>query len=224
MDQQFYCDHEGCLFWPEQKCLIVSDLHLEKAAAFASGGSMLPPYDTRATLARLQNCIQHWQPQTVISLGDSFHRDNSADQMCAEDRDHLRSVMQDLKWVWIAGNHDPQPPSGFGGIYTEEYQIGELCFRHHQLQAQPSDTANITGEVSGHLHPVAVIKRRGKTMRRKCFASDGHRLIMPAFGAFTGGLNVKSQPFAGIFNTQSLKVWMLGRDRVYEFSSRDISA
>ena len=223
--EQFFCDHDGALFWPRQNCLIVSDLHLEKGTAIAAGGCLIPPYDTGETLVKLGNCIDRWQPEKVICLGDSFHRDESANSLPLIYRLQLTQLMQAKDWIWISGNHDPNPPAGLQGICHEEYSIGALFFRHEQKQFQ-ADTdlfARQNGEISGHLHPCASIHRRGKRLRRRCFVSDHQRLILPAFGAFTGGLNVFHQAFYGLFDQAALHVWMLGQNQIYELSGSQLS-
>ena len=215
MGQQFLCDHEGALYWPAKECLIVSDLHLEKGKAMAGTGSLVPPYDTKITLQRLNECLAKWKPKKVISLGDSFHRDDSAQNMTSSDRETIQQMSCKYQWTWISGNHDPIAPEELGGTSAEELSFGEIIFRHEQQ-------ADAIGEISGHLHPAARIKQRGKNLRRRCFASDGARLIMPAFGAYTGGLNIGNQAFKGLFDNAKLQVWMLGRDRVYQISASQL--
>ena len=212
--EQFLCDHDGALFWPDQNCLIVSDLHLEKSAAMAATGQLVPPYDTSDTLARLQTCIARWNPKTIISLGDSFHRANSAENLSATHQNQIRTLTQNHEWVWITGNHDPDAPSHLGGQGAFEVRLNSIIFRHEQNS--PASAKSGLGEISGHLHPAAKLSRRGKSIRRRCFVSDGERLIMPAFGAYTGGLDLGHRAFAGILNKQQLQIWMLGHERVYK--------
>jgi len=215
--EQFFCDHHGALFWPRENCLIVSDLHLEKGAAFAARGTMLPPYDTLATLQILARCIEYWQPQTVISLGDSFHRNDSAENLPVAYRLRLNNMIGSRNWVWISGNHDPGTPASFAGICKDELSLDPVHFRHEQAGE------NSPGEISGHLHPKAVFHRRGKRLRRRCFISDGQRLIMPAFGVFTGGLNIRSEVFCELLDVQKLQIWMLGRNQVFEIPAHHLS-
>lgn len=217
MNEQFYCDHNGALFWPKENCLIIADLHLEKGAAMAARGHFAPPYDTSATLDRLQNCIERWNPQLVISLGDSFHREDGADKLPLDQSVRITAMTQRLSWVWITGNHDPKAPDHLGGRGAQELQVGQVIFRHEQQRV------NYAGEISGHLHPAAKIQRRGKTLRRRCFASDGKRLIMPAFGAFTGGLDLSHEAFNGLLESNNLQVWMLGRERVYKICKSNLA-
>lgn len=224
-DEQFFCDHEGGLFWPKHNCLIVSDLHLEKGAAMAAGGYLIPPYDTGETLIKLRSCIERWKPEKVICLGDSFHRDDSASSLPLLYRVQLSELMQAKDWVWISGNHDPNSPAELQGNCHEELAIGPLIFRHEQVGEQAGDNlfAGQYGEISGHLHPCAVIHRRNKRLRRRCFVSDNRRLILPAFGAFTGGLNIYHKAYWGLFDQDELRVWMLGQKQIYELSGSQLS-
>lgn len=205
-------DYRGVIFLPDSKTLVVSDLHLEKGAAFARRGLMHPPYDTQTTLARLDACITSYAPQSVISLGDSFHDTNGAAHLPQTYRQHLLKLQSNCDWVWISGNHDPEPPNGLDGVFIDEIAIDTLTFRHEPL----SDTND--GEVAGHLHPAAKITRRGKSVRRPCFASDGNRLIMPAFGTTTGCLSLQHQAFNGLFNKSDLCAYILGKDQLYPVS------
>lgn len=213
---ELHCDLSGALFWPEESLLVVSDLHLEKGASFARRGSMLPPYDTAATLAVLAARIAWFQPKRVISLGDSFHDAKASEAMPEVFRIRLRDMMAGREWLWISGNHDPDAPVDLGGDHAEEVMVGALTFRH-----APAPRFAF-GEVSGHLHPNARIVRRGKAVRRRCFATDGSRLVMPAFGSYTGGLNVRDRAFNGLFEETSLKAHVMGRDRLYTIGGRDL--
>lgn len=203
------CDPRGALFFPALKLLAVSDLHLEKGSSFARRGQMLPPYDTGATLDLLEAVIAHHRPATVISLGDSFHDCRGAARMPATYRENLLAMMAGREWIWVTGNHDPQAPADLPGTVEQEIAIGGLRFRH-----EPSAGTAI-GEIAGHLHPGAMVVQRGRAVRRRCFATDGERLIMPAFGAYTGMLNLLDGAFGGLFRTDSLVAHMLGRTRVY---------
>jgi len=195
---------EGALWWPDERTLVVSDLHLEKGSSFARRGQMLPPYDTRATLARLATAISRLAPARIIALGDSFHDREGAGRLGEADRTALRELTAATEWIWIAGNHDPEPPRDLGGWSTHELAIGPLTFRHEPRPgAQP-------GEIAGHLHPAARLVGRGRSIRRRCFASDGNRLVMPAFGALAGGLNVLDAAFRPLFEGTAFHAWMLG--------------
>lgn len=198
----------GALYWESEDTLLVADLHLEKGAAFAARGTMLPPYDTRSTLQRLAACLDHFSPRRVVALGDSFHRSELAGWLSADDREELAALRQGRDWYWILGNHDPDLPESIGGFVCRSLMIGGITLCH-----QPS--LNRAPEIAGHLHPVARIARRGEGIRRKCFATDGHRLVMPAFGAYTGGLNVLDEAFSPLFHWHLMEAWLTGRTSVY---------
>jgi DNA ligase-associated metallophosphoesterase len=206
-------DCAGALYWPDEGALIVADLHLEKGSSFAARGVLLPPYDTAATLARLARLVQRYAPRTVIALGDSFHDGDGPARIADADRAALLALQRRRNWIWIAGNHDPDPAEGVGGIAAATLAIGALSFRH-----EPSQGA-VDGEIAGHLHPVARVNGRGRTVSRRCFANDSRRLVMPAFGAYAGGLNVRDRAFAGVFGTLGFTALMLGEARLYSISA-----
>lgn len=198
---------EGALWWPVRRTLIVSDLHLEKGADFARRGQYLPPYDSSATLACVERLVADLDAQTVISLGDSFHRADSADRLDLATAARIRKLTAQVDWVWVEGNHDPDPPQHLGGRAAKELRLGRLVFRH-----EPTGEA---GEIAGHLHPCARLAGRGgKLVRRRCFATNGQSLIMPAMGAFTGGLNVLDAAFRPVLGA-GIQAIMMGQDRVY---------
>lgn len=203
------CDPRGALHFPALGLLAVSDLHLEKGSSFARRGVLLPPYDTAATLRSLQQVVEDYQPRTVISLGDSFHDPDGSGRLPSPFRDQLAAMAAGRDWFWITGNHDPVAPRGLPGETVDEVAVGTLIFRH-----EPS-AATIEGEIAGHLHPCARIVQRGRSVRRRCFASDGRRMIMPAFGAFTGSLNVLDRAYAGLFLREAFMAYMLGTRRIY---------
>jgi hypothetical protein len=207
-------DYSGALDWPREGVLVVADLHLEKGSSYAARGVLLPPYDTAATFARLAAVIARYAPRAVIALGDSFHDGNGHARMVETDRAMLRLLQHRRDWFWIAGNHDPAPPGSLGGSAAATLALGALTFRH-----EPASGAT-DGEIAGHLHPVARIAGRGRTVSRRCFASDGRRLVMPAFGAYTGGLNVRHRAFAEVFGSLAFIAHMLGEDRLYAFAAR----
>ena len=203
------CDPRGALVLPDAGLLVVSDLHLEKGSSFARRGAMLPPYDTAATLKRLEEVIADHAPRVVVSLGDSFHDGGGAGRMHELFRASLEAMMAGRDWYWVAGNHDPEAPANLSGETVREVALGGLVFRHEPLRNAGE------GEVAGHLHPCARIVQRGRSVRRRCFASDGRRMIMPAFGAFTGSLNVLDKAYAGLFRAETLMAYMMGTARVY---------
>lgn len=202
-------DPAGVLYRPEEGLLAVADLHLEKGSAFASRGILLPPYDTAATLARLARLIARYAPRTVVALGDSFHDGGGPARIAAADRDQLAALQRGRDWIWIAGNHDPAPPAGIGGGSAAALALGGITFRH-QPREEPAE-----GEIAGHLHPIARIVQRGRAVSRRCFAADSRRLVMPAFGAYTGGLNVRHHAFARLFPGRAFTAHMLGERRLY---------
>lgn len=200
----------GALYWPERETLIVSDLHFEKGSHFATRGVLLPPYDTRATLKRLQALIKTHKPKTVISLGDAFHDGEAEARMNGEDGDALKALVALARWIWILGNHDPDPPARFSGAVERSVRIGRLIFRHEpEPRSEP-------GEIAGHFHPVAKVRVETRLIRRRCFATDGERMIMPAFGAYTGGLNILDEAYDRMFR-RGLSVLILGAAGVYRF-------
>jgi hypothetical protein len=202
-------DASGALWLADHGALVVSDLHFEKGSAFAGRGVLLPPYDTAATLARLDAVVARYAPRVIVALGDSFHDGAGALRMGEADRASLRALQAGRDWIWISGNHDPQPPEGMGGFCAAEHRLGALALRHEpQVCAAP-------GEVAGHLHPVARVASPGGSLRRRCFASDGLRCILPAFGAFAGGLNIRDAAFAPLFSHAPLVAHVMGRSRVY---------
>ncbi len=201
-------DPTGALFLEAERALIVADLHLEKGSSFAQRRIFLPPYDTAATLLRLAALIARTRPKLVIALGDSFHDRRAGERMAESDRERLSALQAGRDWIWIAGNHDPAPPEGLGGEAHGHLRLGPLTLRH---EPQAGDAA---GEIAGHLHPVARVWSSAGTARRRCYVSDGTRCILPAFGAFTGGLNMMDEAFAPLFGGPKF-AHVLGRARVY---------
>jgi uncharacterized protein len=198
----------GALWWEDAEVLVVSDLHLEKGSSYAARGQMLPPYDTRATLQRIAALVAHLKPVTVISLGDSFHDRSARPRMAQDDVLLVRSLTDAADWIWIEGNHDPKPPEDLGGRMASELKLGSLVFRHEPTEGPAR------GEIAGHLHPCARVVGRARSVRTRCFASDGERLVMPAYGALTGGLNVLDVAFRKVFPS-GVVAGVIGRDGVY---------
>ncbi len=202
-------DPSGALWIASEQALVVSDLHFEKGSAFAERRVMLPPYDTAATLARLTAVIARWNPRVVVALGDSFHDRRAEARMAGLDREGLRSLTTGRDWIWIAGNHDPAPPEAIGGEAVAELRFGALTLRHEPLPgASP-------GEIAGHLHPVARVWSQSGSIRRRCFVSDGERCVMPAFGAYAGGLNIRDDAFHVLFGNAEPYAHTIGRDKIY---------
>jgi DNA ligase-associated metallophosphoesterase len=207
----FVADLSGALFWEQQSLLVVSDLHLEKGSSFAARGVLLPPYDTAATLGRLAAVVARHDPKVVIALGDSFHDRNAHGRLSVPDRDAIAALQAKRDWIWISGNHDPALPSTLGGVVADEVAIGPIAFRH--------EPTGVPGEIAGHLHPKARVSTRGRSMERRCFACDGARAVMPAFGAFAGGLNIRDAAFAKIFQTLGFMAHVLGDVRLHAIAA-----
>jgi DNA ligase-associated metallophosphoesterase len=208
------CDPSGALYLAHDRILVVSDLHFEKGSSFARRGMLLPPYDTATTLAALAAVIARYNPACVISLGDSFHDGDAAARLPAIYAAELSLLMAGREWIWITGNHDPDHPAELPGETFTELALGNLVFRH-----EPSKSPS-AGEIAGHLHPAAKVVRRGQSVQRRCFVSDRSRMIMPAFGAYTGGLNILGRAFHGIFDAHAITAYMLGHARVYPMARK----
>lgn len=205
-------DRTGALYWPALDTLVVADLHLEKGSSFARFRQHLPPYDTAATLEQLTKTIAFYQPVRVIALGDSVHDRGAWNRLNETDRETLASLCNQVEdWVWIAGNHDPEPPTGVPGRSALELALDGLIFRHEPGGA----VSEAQAEVAGHLHPAARVTGKGGSARRPAFASDGTRLILPAFGAYAGGLCLSAPPFRPLFAASSFNVLVCGRTRVF---------
>jgi uncharacterized protein len=207
----FIADLSGALLWEAERLLVVSDLHLEKGSSFAARGTLLPPFDTAATLSRLAAVIARHNPRTVIALGDSFHDRAAHTRLSDADRTQLASLQVGREWIWISGNHDPALPRDLGGSVADIFAIGAISFRHEPTGAR--------GEIAGHLHPKARVATRARTLERRCFVSDGERAIMPAFGAYAGGLSVRDAAFAKIFSTRSFIAHVLGDNKLHSIAA-----
>lgn len=212
-------DTSGALWWADERLLAVADLHFEKGSAFAvRTGQMLPPYDTHATLARLADVAERLQPKTIVCLGDNFHDGEGPARLDTTAKRAITALMRKRRFVWIEGNHDAASALVLGGECGPEFSAGPLVFRH-----EPKRGRAAAGELSGHLHPVARVTTRVKRLRRRCFVSDGTRCVLPAFGAYTGGLDVFDDAFAGLF-PRGFQAYLLGRDRVYPFAHSRLAA
>ena len=209
----FVADPSGALFCPEDRLLLVADLHLEKGSSYAARRVFLPPYDTGATLARLAVVVTRLNPKRVVALGDSFHDGGSSGRLMAHDVQALRAIQVGRDWLWIAGNHDPAPPTSLDGDHASELRLGALRLCH-----EPS-AAPIEAEIAGHLHPVAIVGGRAGAVRRRCFLADASRCVMPAFGAYAGGLNVLDRAFAQLFGGAPY-AHVLGQTAVYSVGRR----
>jgi DNA ligase-associated metallophosphoesterase len=213
----FLADLTGALYTPDYRALLVADLHFEKGSSGARRGVHLPPYDTRSTLLALMGAVERHRPERLLALGDSFHDRAGPDRLDDADRAAIRRLGNAVEVMWITGNHDPTLPTSLGGRIAEEIALGPVMLRH-----EPRALAEC--EIAGHLHPVAAITRRGRSLRRKCFIGNGGRLVMPAFGAYAGGLNVLSAPFGVLFPERRFRVWMIGGRAIHVFPSDRVSA
>ncbi len=212
--KSFVADSSGALYWPAEDAVIVADLHLEKGSSYAARGVMLPPYDTHETLVRLADVIDRFEARTVICLGDNFHDSEGIERMSDQDRGTLAILQEDREWIWVTGNHDGALGEAAGGYVIDEITVEGLTLRHEPWAAK------ITHEIAGHLHPAAKVSLHGHSLRRPCFAGNGLRLVLPAFGAFTGGLNVLDAAFEPLFGDGGLSVWLLGQEGLYPVASR----
>lgn len=186
----------GALWWPEHDLLCVSDLHLGKSERIARrSGRALPPYDTRETLDRLAADLAHSAATTVICLGDSFDDIAASQSLTAEERLQIATLQAGRKWIWIEGNHDPGPVE-MGGTHLAEMTQQPLVFCHI---AQPGRQ----GEVSGHYHPKVQLRIRGRSINRPSFLLDGHKLILPAYGTYTGGLRSTNAALADLMGVDA---------------------
>lgn len=206
----------GALWLAEGACLVAADLHLEKGSAYARRGQMLPPYDTRETLTRLEAEVAALSPRVLVLLGDSFHDRGSEDRLSAEDAARLAALAVGRLLVWVVGNHDAAGPRNLPGERAAELALAGLTLRH---EPRPGPQA---GEVAGHLHPAAKVRTARGGVRRRCFATDAQRLVLPAFGAYAGGLNLRDPAFAGLFAQPPL-AGALGRGRVHAIGWRSLA-
>jgi uncharacterized protein len=210
--ERLMLDPAGAVFWPAASLLVFADLHLEKAAAAARRGRLLPPYDSRTTLDRMALLLRHYKPERVVALGDSFHDEQGALSLQPADRQRLALMAEGAAFTWVLGNHDPTLPESLPGHVVPDWTEGPLVFRHEaRAGALPE------GELCGHHHPKASVPVRGLVVTRPCFVTDGHRrLMLPAFGAYTGGLDVSDAAIASLF-PRGPRVFLLGRERLYHF-------
>jgi len=202
---------QGALFWQERQALIVADLHFEKASAYAARGQMLPPYDSQATLEALEALVALTAPREIWCLGDSFHDTAAGSRMDAQTRLRIASLTGRQRWTWITGNHDPAPTPGLGGDTVEEVHVDGVTLRHEAL---PGESA---AEISGHFHPKWRLSLRGRSVSRRCFVLGGNKLIVPAFGALTGGLDAAAPAIRAVVGRRSEALIPLA-DRLLRFA------
>lgn len=204
-------DPSAALYWPAAATLVVSDLHLETGSSYARGGQMLPPYDTSLTLRKLEEVVARYRPARVVSLGDTFHDPFGVERLSGEARRRIDGLMAAAEFVWVSGNHEKDCAGALGGRVCEAWTHEGVTFRHI-----PQDGTPEAPEIAGHLHPAARIAVRGRSVRRRCFIGCDRRLVMPAFGAYTGGLCVTDHAFVSLWPTPpGPRLHLLGRGRVY---------
>lgn len=207
--RELLLDALGGVFWPAAGLLAVADLHLEKGSAAALAGSLVPPWDTPVTLDRLERLVAKWQPAIVVALGDSFHDRHGFARMDRASAQRLRALTQAARFVWVLGNHDPEPSPGLAGTTTPCWALDGLEFCHQARHGHGP-------ELVGHHHPKARIPTRAGTVTRPCFVVDDRRIMLPALGAFTGGLDVASPAIARLFPGGG-RAFLLGRGRLFAF-------
>lgn len=201
----------GALWLAGEGLLAAGDLHFEKGSAYGLRGQLLPPYDTHATLGRLEAEVSATGARTVVLMGDSFHDAGGEARLAPDVVARISALARGRTLVWIAGNHDEEAPRALPGEAADEVRVGPLVLTH-----EPAETP-VAGEIAGHLHPVATIARYGQRVRRRCFLTDGERMILPAFGAYAGGLNAADRAFAGLFRRPPTAL-LLGDGRVHAVS------
>jgi len=206
---ELVADLSGALYLPARGILVVADLHLEKGSAFAKSGQMLPPYDSGETLRRLKTVIDRYQPQSVACLGDSFHDDEGVERLSSVDRESLNHLAKGRQWIWVSGNHDPFATEHLAGQTVADWAEGGLVFRH---EAKPGAVA----EISGHYHPKATVTVRTGQITGRCFVTDGRKVILPAFGAFAGGLSIHDPAISKLL-TRQVTFFFLGEQRIFAF-------
>ena len=199
------------LYWPREAALLVADLHLEKASYFAGRGQMLPPYDSRETLERLANAVRETGARRVFCLGDNFHDGLGAARLEPHAAGMLAALTRALDWVWIAGNHDGGE-GNVAGTALEESEVGGLLLRHRALPGE------LRPELSGHFHPRLTVSARGRRIARPCAVRSERRLILPAFGALTGGMDAASQEILSAMQPAStIDALAVAKGRIVEY-------
>ena len=211
----FIPDLSGALYGPEFKALLVADLHLEKGSSLARRDVHLPLYDTREPLAQLQPVIAAVKPEQLIFLGDSFHDGEARQRLDGDDLATLRTITSNHRTIWITGNHDPAPPADIGGTIMAEVALGPVTLRHEPRRLKAHEM-----EIAGHLHPAASVAQRGRRIRCRCFIADHRRIIMPAFGSYTGALSISSEAFDGLFADYT--VWLLGARAIHHLPGKRV--
>jgi hypothetical protein len=213
----FVPDLSGALYAPEFRTLLIADLHLEKGSSLARRGVHLPPYDTRHSLLQLEKAIDEAKPERLIFLGDTFHDGKAHERLSRDDAALIQRMASRLQIIWITGNHDPKPAAGVPGLTAQEVALGPIALRH-----EPRILGEGELEIAGHLHPAATVVHRGQRIRCKCFIGDERRLVMPAFGSYTGALSISAEPFGQLFAPDAYHVWMLSGRSVHRFPAKRV--
>jgi len=185
----------GALFWPAEGALLVADLHLEKASWYGTHGQFLPPYDSVDTLTAVAAAVAATGATRLWCLGDSFHDAGGVARLPERARAILAGLLATLDWVWITGNHDGDSAGVLGGRVAVELEAGGVALRHEAL------ATSVSPEISGHYHPKVAVRIRGRRIVRRCFAVTPTRLVLPAYGALTGGLHVDDPAFTAAIGT-----------------------
>jgi DNA ligase-associated metallophosphoesterase len=218
--ESFLADPSGALIWPRRDTMLVADLHFEKGSAFARKGQLLPPYDSLETLIRLEDLVATYGPRRILCLGDSFHDRDGPTRLDPVDRQRLARLVAAHDWIWITGNHDHGAAASLGGTVMDELLESGVALRHEAAAAAAADERL---EISGHFHPKAILRVRGRRLSRRCFAGGRapcgrDRLVLPAFGAYAGGLNALDPAVARLF-AGGFDVWATGDRAVHRLPS-----
>ena len=202
-------DHSGAAYASAHGTLIIADLHLEKGSRAASKGRLLPALDSRDTLHRLKRAIEAYRPERVVCLGDSFDDILAGERMATVDKEELSSLCASVgQWIWLGGNHDPETPAFCGGATLSQVEIADIVLRHEP------DVARAAPQIVGHLHPKASVPAGGYRFSGPCFCVSDDLLIMPAFGAYAGGLSCRSRPVRSVLKSEP-KLFMLHASKVW---------
>jgi DNA ligase-associated metallophosphoesterase len=210
--KSFIADQTGALYWPAEKTLVVSDLHLERGSYLADEGVVLPPYDTTSVFEKLEEALDRYDPSRVIALGDSFCTDSEA-RLSAHDADWLYDLIEDRDWYWISGPDQAPIPECFGGTVLPHVTLGGIKFRYEPVRAP------VSHEIAGRMHPVAQISEYGHVMRGRCYVSNGMRLMLPSMGKYSAGANVLGSAFDSLLGHEGLFVWSINAGRVTQVAS-----
>ena len=211
--QHFILDALGCMFHIESKTLVFSDLHLEKGSYLISQGNPLPMIDTLDTILKIQKCIDVYKPETVIALGDSLHDVHALERMHPDDKAFIMKICQSVQhWHWIMGNHDKNPEKQ--DLFTQFNFSSKIVTEQFQYVHDVENTD--LPQIIGHFHPKASINIGPQTIRGKCFLITEKLIVMPAFGTFTGGLDIHSEAIEKLLNGQTYQCYLLKRSKVWQ--------